>query len=84
MEWVEVADGFYFEALTVHVPTNTVAYALLQNHVAADPHSEIIGYLTVQDFIDIASSSTHIVHADGKISGDPHFKNDFSEGINVL
>ncbi|MBT6583680.1 MAG: hypothetical protein HON77_05175, partial [Gammaproteobacteria bacterium] len=27
LEWVEVAEGSYFKALTVHVPTNTVAYA---------------------------------------------------------
>ena len=27
LEWVEVAEGSYFKALTIHVPTNTVAYA---------------------------------------------------------
>jgi len=53
---------------------------LLQNHVSADPNSEIMGYLRVQDFIDIASKETHIVHADGTISGDPHFSYDFSQG----
>ena len=156
LEWVEVAEGSYFKALTVHVPTNTVAYAfrmdagapdfpshfhicramsfttkgwfgyregsnrvdngmfsyeaagsfhtpfsdcpegfearggvegdsdvLLQNHAAANPDSEIIGYLKVQDFIDIASKETHIVHADGSIVGDPHFKYDFSGGAGV-
>jgi len=157
LDWVEVADGSYFKALTIHVRTNTVAYAfrmdagapdfpshfhicramsfttkgwfgyregtnrvengmfsyeaagsfhtpfsdcpvgfeargifesdsevLLQNHAAPDPNSEIIGYLTLQDFIDIASPSTHIVHADGRISGEPHFKYDFSGGISVV
>ena len=40
--------------------------------------------VTVQDFLDIASSLTHIVHADGLGSGDPHFKYDFSEGVSVF
>ena len=157
LDWVEVAEGSYFKALTIHVPTNTVAYAfrmdpgapdfaphfhicramsfttkgwfgyregtnrvengmfsyeaagsfhtpfsdrpegfesrgvfesdsevLLQNHEDADPRSEITGLLTVQDFLDIASSSTHIVQADGTVSGDPHFKYDFSEGVSVF
>jgi len=156
LAWVEVAEGSYFKALTIHVPTHTVAYAfkmdpgapdfpahfhvcramsfttlgwfgyregsnrvangmfsyeaagsfhtpfsdcpegfeargifesdseiLLQNHVASDPSSEISGYLTVQDFIDIASAETHIVHADGSITGDPHFKYDFSGGVSL-
>ena len=154
LEWVEVAEGSYFKALTVHVPTNTVAYAfrmdpgapdfpshfhicramsfttkgwfgyregtnsvdngmfsyeapgsfhtpfsdcpegfeargifesdsevLLQNHVEPNPNSEILGLFTVQDFLDIASPETHIVHADGRVTGDPHFKYDFSEGF---
>ena len=57
---------------------------LLQNHATPDPHSEVIGNLTTQDFIDIASKETHIVHADGSVTGDPHFKYDFSEGKEVL
>jgi hypothetical protein len=154
LEWVEVAEGSYFKALTIHVPTNTVAYAfrmdpgapdfpshfhicramsfttkgwfgyregtnrvengmfsyeaagsfhtpfsdcpegfeargifesdseiLLRNHADADPRSEVVGYFALQDFLDIASKETHIVHADGSIAGDPHFKYDFSDGI---
>ena len=57
---------------------------LLQNHEDPDPNSEITGLLTVQDFLDISSSWTHIVHADGLVSGDPHFKYDFSEGVSVF
>ena len=29
----------------------------------------------------ISRLQTHIVHADGRVTGDPHFKYDFSEGI---
>lgn len=156
LQWVEVADGSYFKALTVHAPTHTVAYAfrmdpgapdfpshfnicramsfttkgwfgyragsnrvdngmfsyeapgsfdtpysdcpegfeargvfesesevLLQNHVAPNPNSEILGLFTVQDFLDIAAPETHIVHADGSFTGDPHFKYDFYEGVEV-
>ena len=57
---------------------------LWQNHEYPDPHSEITGLLTIQDFLDIASSSTHIVYADGAVSGDPHFKYDFSEGVSLF
>ncbi|MFT7219758.1 MAG: hypothetical protein ACI8Z1_001375 [Candidatus Azotimanducaceae bacterium] len=154
LQWVEVADGSYFKALTVHVPTHTVAYAfrmdpgapdfpshfhicralsfttkgwfgyregsnrvdngmfsyeapgsfhtpfsdcpegfeargifesdsevLLQNHVEPNPNSDILGLFTVQDFLDIAAPETHVVHADGSVTGDPHFKYDFSGGI---
>lgn len=148
MEWVEVAPGSYFKALTIHVPTNTVAFAfkmdkgapdfpshfhicramaftvegefgyregenlvkqgmfsyeaagsfhtpysvtgfqsrgifesdspvLLENHEGPDPRSEVISTLTVQDFIDIASPITHIVHGDGTVTGDS-FKYDFA------
>lgn len=157
LAWVEVAEGSYFKALTIHQPTNTVAFAfkmdpgapdfpshfhicramayttkgwfgyregtnrvndgmfsyeaagsfhtpysdcpegfesrgifesdtevLLQNHVAPDPSSEVLGLLTVQDFIDIASKETHIVHADGRISGEPHFKYDFAGPVDVF
>ena len=57
---------------------------LLQNHADADPHSEVIGFLTMQSFLDIASNETHIVHADGTVAGNPHFKYDFSGGIEVI
>ena len=56
---------------------------LLQNHAEPNPESEIVSYLKVQDFIDIASPETHIVHGDGSITGDPHFKYDFSNGVIV-
>jgi hypothetical protein len=155
--WVEVAEGSYFKALTIHEPTNTVAFAfkmdagapdfpshfhicralafttkgwfgyregtntvdsgmfsyeaagsfhtpyseceegfesrgifesdshiLLQNHVAPDPQSEVLSLLTVQDFIDIAAKETHIVRNDGTISGEPHFKYDFSGPVDVF
>jgi len=156
LPWVEVAPGSYFKALTIHVPTNTVAYAfrmdpgapdfpshfhicramsfttkgwfgyregsnrvdngmfsyeaagsfhtpfsdcpegfeargifesdsdvLLQNHESPDPNSEVMGYLRLQDFIDIASKETHIVQADGTIVGEPHFSYDFSQGLST-
>ena len=157
LNWTEVAEGSYFKALTIHVPTNTVAYAfrmdpgapdfpshfhicramsfttkgwfgyregtnrvdngmfsyeaagsfhtpfsdcpegfetvgifegdtevLLQNHSEPDPNSERIGDLTVSDFIAWSSSSTHIVHSDGTISGNPTFKYDFTGGVNAF
>jgi hypothetical protein len=157
LEWVEVADGSYFKALTIHEPTNTVAFAflmdpgapdfpphfhicralafttkgwfgyregtnrvmngmfsyeaagsfhtpfsdcpegfesrgifesdsgvLLQNHEAPDPTSEVVSELTVKDFIDIAAPETHIVHADGTITGEPHFKYNFTGGMDVF
>lgn len=151
MEWVEVSPGSYFKALTIHVPTNTVAYAfkmdkgapdfpshfhicramsftvegefgyregenmveqgmfsyeaagsfhtpysvsgfqsrgifesdsnvLLENHESPDPASDVISQLTVQDFIDIAGPLTHIVAADGTVSGDS-FKYDFAGSL---
>jgi hypothetical protein len=157
LEWVEVAEGSFFKALTIHEPTNTVAYAfkmepgapdfpshfhlcramsyttkgwfgyregsnrindgmfsyeaagsfhtpysecsegfesrgifeadspiLLQNHAAPDPASDVISYLTVQDFIDIACKETHIVLNDGTILGEPHFKYNFTSGHDVF
>ena len=149
LKWVEVGEGSYFKVLTVHEPTNTVAFSykmdggapdfpshfhicramawtvrgwygyresknpiesriltgmfsyeaagsfhpllvtarkvlrpseffegdtdvLLQNHSEPDPNSERIGDLTVSDFIAWSSSSTHIVHSDGTISGNLH------------
>ncbi len=57
---------------------------LLQNHEAPDPKSDIIGLLTVEDFIGWASPYTHIVHADGTITGEPHFKYDFTSGVDVF
>ena len=157
LEWVEVAEGSYFKVLTVHQPTNTVAFAfrmdpgapdfpshfhicramayttkgwfgyregtnrvmngmfsyeaagsfhtpfsdcpegfesrgifesdsniLLQNHAAPDPASEIISYLTVEDFIGFSAKETHIVQADGTITGEPHFKYDFSGSVDVF
>lgn len=50
---------------------------LLENHAGPDPRSEVISTLTVQDFVDIASPITHIVHADGRVTGDS-FKYDFA------
>ena len=43
LDWVEVADGSYFKALTIHVPTNTVAYAFRMDPGAPDfpPHFHI-------------------------------------------
>ena len=157
LEWVEVAEGSYFKALTIHEPTNTVAFAfrmdagapdfpshfhicralafttkgwfgyregtnrvmngmfsyeaagsfhtpfsdcpegfesrgifegdvnvLLQNHAAPDPSSEVVSLLTVQDFIAIAAPETHIVYADGTVSGEPHFKYDFTGGKDIM
>ena len=157
LNWVEVAEGSYFKALTIHEPTNTVAYAfrmdpgapdfpshfhicramsfttkgwfgyregtnrvmngmfsyeaagsfhtpfsdcpegfeargvfegdtpvLLQNHEAPDPASEVVSELKVQDFIDIAAPETHIVLADGTVTGEPHFKYDFTSGVEVF
>jgi hypothetical protein len=157
LEWVQVAEGSYFKALTIHEPTNTVAYAfrmdpgapdfpphfhicramsyttkgwfgyregtnrvmngmfsyeaagsfhtpfsdcpegfesrgifesdsnvLLQSHASPDPKSEITGLLTIEDFINIAAKETHIVRLDGTVSGEPHFKYDFSGGIDVF
>jgi hypothetical protein len=161
IEWVEVGPGSYFKVLTVHAPTNTVAFGykmdpgapdfpshfhicramawtvkgwygyresenpaesrittgmfsyeaagsfhtpfsdcpegfqtvgifegdteiLLQNHAEADPQSERIGDLTVSDFIEWSSPSTHIVHLDGSITGDPTFKYDFTSGVNAF
>lgn len=161
LEWVEVAPGSYFKVLTVHAPTNTVAFGfkmdagapdfpshfhicramawtvkgwfgyreaekpeesrimkgmfsyeaagsfhtpfsdcpegfesvgifesdsevLLQNHAEPDPRSERIGDLTVSDFITWGSKSTHIVHKDGTITGDPTYKYDFTSGINAF
>jgi hypothetical protein len=149
MEWVEVAPGSYFKALTIHVPTNTVAFAfkmdkgapdfpshfhicramaftvegefgyregtnmvtqgmfsyeaagsfhtpfsesgfqsrgifesdsniLLENHEGPDPRSDVISTLTVEDFVALASPITHIVHADGRVTGDS-FKYDFAD-----
>ena len=57
---------------------------LLQNHAEPDPRSEMIGELTVQDFITWASPATHIVMADGTITGDPTFKYDFTSGVNAF
>jgi hypothetical protein len=157
LDWVEVSEGSYFKALTIHEPTNTVAYAyrmdpgapdfpshfhicramsyttkgwfgyregtnrvmngmfsyeaagsfhtpfsdcpegfesrgifesdsnvLLQNHVAADPKSEILGLFTIEDFIAIACKETHIVRLDGTIQGEPHFKYDFAGAVDVF
>jgi hypothetical protein len=157
LAWVEVAEGSYFKALTVHEPTNTVAFAfkmdagapdfaphfhicralafttkgwfgyregtnrvmngmfsyeaagsfhtpfsdcpegfesrgifegdseiLLQNHAAPTPDSEIISYLKVSDFIDIAAAETHIVRMDGTVTGEPHFKYDFTGGKDIF
>lgn len=157
LEWVQVAEGSYFKALTVHEPTNTVAFAfkmdagapdfpshfhicramayttkgwfgyregtnrvdngmfsyeaagsfhtpfsdcpegfesrgifesdsniLLQNHAEPNPNSEIISYLTIQDFIDIAAKETHIVRNDGTVLGEPHFKYNFTSGHDVF
>jgi len=50
---------------------------LLENHEAPDPRSDITSTLTVQDFIGFASPLTHIVHADGTVTGDS-FKYDFA------
>ena len=38
LEWVEVAEGSYFKALTIHVPTNTVAYAFRMDPGVARQH----------------------------------------------
>jgi len=161
LKWVEVGEGSYFKVLTVHDPTNTVAFSykmdggapdfpshfhicramawtvrgwygyresknpvesriltgmfsyeaagsfhtpfsdcpegfetvgifegdteiLLQNHSEPDPNSERIGDLTVSDFIGWSSPSTHIVHSDGAISGNPTFKYDFTGGVNAF
>ncbi len=157
LEWVQVAEGSYFKALTIHEPTNTVAFAfrmdpgapdfpshfhicramayttkgwfgyregtnrvmngmfsyeaagsfhtpfsdcpegfesrgifesdshiLLQNHAEPNPESDIISYLTIQDFIDIAAKETHIVRNDGTVLGEPHFKYDFTSGHDVF
>ena len=70
-----------FQSLGIFESDNEV---LLQNHADADPHSERVGDLTVQDFLGWAGPSTHIVHADGTIAGDPTFKYDFTGGINAL
>ena len=153
LNWVEVAEGSYFKTLTIHEPTNTVAYAfkmdpgapdfpshfhicramsfttkgwfgyregtnqvqdgmfsyeaagsfhtpysecdigfesrgvfegdgpvLLQNHEAPDPKSEVVSELTVQDFLALAAPETHIVRMDGTVTGEPHFKYDFTGG----
>ncbi len=157
LEWFEVAEGSYFKVLTVHQPTNTVAFAfkmdpgapdfpshfhicramayttkgwfgyregtnrvdngmfsyeaagsfhtpfsdcpegfesrgifesdsniLLQNHEAPDPASDIISYLTVEDFLGFAAPETHIVLNDGTVKGEPHFKYDFTSGSDVF
>ena len=57
---------------------------LLQNHEAPDPHSDVVSELKVSDFIDIAAPETHIVRADGTVTGEPHFKYDFTSGIDVF
>lgn len=36
LEWVEVAEGSYFKALTIHEPTNTVAFAFRMDPGAPD------------------------------------------------
>ncbi|WP_116997382.1 cupin domain-containing protein [Desertimonas flava] len=36
LEWVEVAEGSYFKALTIHEPTNTVAFAFKMDPGAPD------------------------------------------------
>lgn len=36
LEWVEVAPGSYFKALTIHEPTNTVAFAFRMDPGAPD------------------------------------------------
>jgi hypothetical protein len=36
MEWVEVAPGSYFKALTIHEPTNTVAFAFKMDEGSPD------------------------------------------------
>jgi hypothetical protein len=49
---------------------------LLENHEGPDPRSDVISSLTVEDFVALASPITHIVHADGRVTGDS-FKYDF-------
>ena len=70
-----------FQSLGIFESDTTV---LLQNHAEPDPRSEMIGELTVQDFITWASPATHIVMADGTITGDPTFKYDFTSGVNAF
>lgn len=70
-----------FESLGVFESDTEV---LLQNHADADPRSERIGDLTVNDFIGWAGPSSHIVHGDGSITGDPTFKYDFTGGQNAF
>lgn len=36
LEWVQVAEGSYFKALTIHEPTNTVAFAFKMDPGAPD------------------------------------------------
>lgn len=157
LDWVEVAEGSYFKALTIHIPTNTVAYAfrmdpgapdfpshfhicramsyttkgwfgyregtnsvdngmfsyeaagsfhtpfsdcpegfeargifesdsnvLLQNHEAPDPKSDVMNELCVTDFLEFAAPETHVVQADGTVTGEPHFKYDFTSGADVF
>jgi hypothetical protein len=57
---------------------------LLQNHEAPDPNSEVMNELTVTGFLELAAPETHIVLADGTITGEPHFKYDFTSGSDVL
>ena len=70
-----------FQALGVFESDSNV---LLQNHAEPSPESEHIGDLTVQDFLAWASPATHIVHADGSITGDPTFKYDFTGGVDAF
>lgn len=51
---------------------------LLENHEGPDPRSDIIGTLTVGDFINWSADVTHTVHNDGRITG-TSFKYDFTE-----
>lgn len=55
-----------------------------QRAEAPDPSSEVVSELKVSDFIDIAAPETHIVRLDGTVTGDPHFKYDFTDGIDVF
>lgn len=51
---------------------------LLENHAGPDPRSDVTGTLNVEHFIDWAGPLTHIVHEDGRVTGES-FKYDFSD-----